>query len=56
MPYHRKKSDVFISLWKVRGLPNVTLAWMVFLDRVSTRTNLSRRGVDMGMAKSLYVS
>jgi len=38
--------DAFKSLWKAKTFPNVMFtAWRVLLDRIPTRSSLSRRGV-----------
>nr|AER13158.1 putative retrotransposon [Phaseolus vulgaris] len=40
----------FKQLWQVKALPNaLTTAWRVLLDKMPTRSSLSRRGVWMGI-------
>ena len=39
---------MFQQLWQTKAFPNVlTTTWRVLLDRLPTRTNLIRRGVEL---------
>ena len=40
--------NVFRHFWMVKDFPNVlTTTWRAIVDRIPTRDNLSKRGVDM---------